>query len=87
MSVVRQFSMRCDECGDGEDDFYGSYSEDVRREAKEAGWIRRGNRDLCADCASPKCDHSGDWDHHYDPDSRLGDYYTCSDCGDLTQVG
>jgi len=51
MSVSRQFSMRCDECGDGEDDFYGSYSEDVRREAKEAGWIRRGNRDICVDCA------------------------------------
>jgi hypothetical protein len=51
MSVVRQFSMRCDECGDGEDDFCGSYSEDIRREAKEAGWIRRGNRDICVDCA------------------------------------
>jgi hypothetical protein len=43
--------MKCDECGDGEDEFYGPYSEDVRREAKEAGWIRRGNRDICVDCA------------------------------------
>lgn len=51
MSVVRHFSMRCDECGDGEDEFYGAYSEDIRREAKEAGWIRRGNRDICVDCA------------------------------------
>jgi hypothetical protein len=28
-----------------------------------------------------------DWDHHFDPDSTLGDYYTCSVCGELTQVG
>lgn len=33
------------------------------------------------DCA----DH--DWDHHYDPDTTLGDYYTCTECGQLTQVG
>jgi hypothetical protein len=33
------------------------------------------------------CEHDGDWDHHYDDESMLGDYYTCSQCGDLTQVG
>ena len=33
------------------------------------------------------CDHSGDWHHHYDSDSVLGDYYTCARCGELTQVG
>ncbi len=25
--------------------------------------------------------------HHYDPNSRLGDYYTCKECGELLQVG
>lgn len=33
------------------------------------------------------CEHDCDWDHHYDDESMLGDYYTCSQCGDLTQVG
>lgn len=32
----------------------------------------------CSDC---------EWHHHYDPGSKLGDYYTCSACGQLTQVG
>ena len=26
-------------------------------------------------------------EHHLDPDSRLGDYYTCRQCGELLQVG
>ena len=26
-------------------------------------------------------------EHHFDPDSRLGDYYTCRQCGELLQVG
>lgn len=34
-----------------------------------------------------ECRHYGDWDHHYDHGSTLGDYYTCSQCGELTQVG
>lgn len=34
-----------------------------------------------------KCCERGEWDHHFDPDSTLGDYYTCSHCGELTQVG
>lgn len=34
-----------------------------------------------------ECDHSGEWDHYYDEDSTLGDYYHCADCGELTQVG
>jgi hypothetical protein len=36
---------------------------------------------------SQECDHDCDWDHYYDEDSTLGDYYHCSRCGDLTQVG
>lgn len=39
---------------------------------------------ICAGCI---CEHNNGWDHHFDPDSRLGDYYTCSACGALTQVG
>jgi len=50
VTVVRMFSMRCDLCGDGEDEFYGPYAEDVRREAKAAGWRRRGALDNCPDC-------------------------------------
>lgn len=33
------------------------------------------------------CDHTGEWTHHYDETSTLGDYYTCTECGELTQVG
>jgi len=36
----------------------------------------------------PPCDHpDNDWDHHFDPDSVLGDYYTCPICGAVMQVG
>ena len=36
----------------------------------------------------PPCDHpDNDWIHHFDPDSRLGDYYTCPICGAVMQVG
>lgn len=28
-----------------------------------------------------------EWAHGYDDDSLLGDYYYCSNCGELTQVG
>lgn len=28
-----------------------------------------------------------EWHHHFDEESKLGDYYTCSGCGGLTQVG
>lgn len=34
-----------------------------------------------------QCDHDCEWDHYYDEDSALGDYYHCSRCGELTQVG
>lgn len=35
-----------------------------------------------------ECSHPVEtWHHHYDPDSRLGDYYTCGKCGEITQVG
>lgn len=34
-----------------------------------------------------ECDHAGEWEHHYDDDSLLGDWYTCATCGALTQVG
>jgi hypothetical protein len=47
------------------------------------------NYDFSAESIAPtsQCDHDCDWDHHYDDDSLLGDYYHCSRCGDLTQVG
>lgn len=28
-----------------------------------------------------------DWVHEFDEDSSLGDWYWCSNCGELTQVG
>lgn len=34
-----------------------------------------------------ECDHNCEWDHWFDEDSSLGDYYTCTRCGELTQVG
>lgn len=34
------------------------------------------------------CKHPIDtWEHRYDEDSKLGDYYTCGLCGEVTQVG
>ena len=37
---------------------------------------------------APDCDcDEHEWHHHFDPGSKLGDYYTCSACGQLTQVG
>jgi hypothetical protein len=35
-----------------------------------------------------KCDHPiSTWEHRYAEDSKLGDYYTCGLCGEVTQVG
>jgi hypothetical protein len=50
--------------------------EDEKSKAREAERISAGG-----------CDHVGDWVHDYDPDSRLGDAYYCSKCGELMQVG
>lgn len=49
MAMVREFRLRCDKCGDGEEEHYGMYSEDVRNRAKEDGW-RIGNTDICPEC-------------------------------------
>ena len=38
--------------------------------------------------AAGGCPHPIDeWEHGYDEDSALGDYYWCGRCGELTQVG
>jgi len=58
VSVVRMFSMRCDVCGDGEEEFSGPYSEDIRRDAKAAGWKRRGAEDICPDCLDAPAEFS-----------------------------
>lgn len=45
---------------------------------------------VCRECYNEltECSHPIEtWEHHYDPDTTLGDYYTCGDCGELTQVG
>lgn len=35
-----------------------------------------------------ECSHPIEtWEHHFDPTTTLGDYYTCGVCGELTQVG
>lgn len=37
---------------------------------------------------SNECSHPIEtWKHHHDPDNPLGDYYTCGECGEVTQVG
>jgi len=34
------------------------------------------------------CEHDKyEWNHEYDENSFLGDWYWCSGCGELTQVG
>ncbi len=52
--------------------------------AKEHKAFRREEARL----ASNTCQHPIDkWVHGYDPKSRLGDFYNCGLCGELTQVG
>lgn len=31
--------------------------------------------------------HLHEWVHEFDDESSLGDWYWCSNCGELTQVG
>lgn len=46
------------------------------------------HNDRVGDPVAPDCDcDEHEWHHHFDPESKLGDYYTCSACGELTQVG
>lgn len=46
------------------------------------------HNDRVGDPVAPDCDcDEHEWHHHFDPGSKLGDYYTCSACGQLTQVG
>lgn len=46
------------------------------------------HNDRVGDPVAPDCDcEDYEWHHHFDPASKLGDYYTCSACGELTQVG
>ena len=58
MAMIRMFSLKCDECGTGEDEFYGQYSSDVRDKAKQDGW-RIGNKDICPECLAT-CPYCGE---------------------------
>jgi len=50
-------------------------------------YTNTGDTTMTTTTPSQECDHDCDWDHYYDDDSTLGDYYHCSRCGELTQVG
>ena len=53
-----------------------------------SGQYYNGHRLCEKDYERQTCDHPIDtWEHRYDEDSKLGDYYTCGLCGELTQVG
>ena len=56
MSMQRMFTIICDQCGrTGDNDgLYGHYSNEVRQDALEYGWKRRGNKDICFSCANPE---------------------------------
>jgi len=47
--------------------------------AAQEAWEKR-----CRDLGHNCMDHV---EHHYDAESKLGDYYTCGECGALLQVG
>lgn len=55
MSMERMFTIRCDQCGHSGDDegLYGSRAGEIRQQALEDGWKRRGNKDICYSCANP----------------------------------
>jgi len=48
--LERMFTMICDECNiHATESFW--YAAKAREEAKEEGWVRRQQRDLCPECA------------------------------------
>lgn len=73
----------CDTCGAEVPNGSGHYpnGETGDRVCEEC-YVELVTRQL-VECLHP----IGTWQHHYDPDSTLGDYYTCGDCGEITQVG
>lgn len=38
MGIIAVYSMRCDDCGDGEDSFYDASSARLVKSARQAGW-------------------------------------------------
>lgn len=67
---------------DGTMTFERMTAEELRadREAAEAAEAAR--------IAAGGCVHPiEDWEHDYDPTTRLGDAYYCGHCGELMQVG
>lgn len=52
MSVYRMVLIYCDNCDRrGDMEFVESKTvSEIRRTAREAGWIRRGGRDVCQSC-------------------------------------
>lgn len=58
--------------------------------SKLAGQIRLKMSQMTTDTTTTtdECQcHLYEWVHEYDDDSLLGDWYWCSNCEELTQVG
>lgn len=60
MTMRREFRLVCDGCGTGETKYHGTYSSDVREQARKDGW-KIGNTDLCpvCRCGTTFCDECG----------------------------
>jgi hypothetical protein len=50
MSVSREMTIHCDECGDWHQDTAVTATQ-LRKRLKKRGWWHRGRRDLCNVCA------------------------------------
>ena len=50
MSIVTEYMLRCDECGDVDTGTASHNAKTAREEARRQGWKRVGKLDLCPDC-------------------------------------